>query len=323
MIYVWSGSSLKQTIGVHNEGFVGAIIWNSGKLYSGGKDGRVCITDTSTMQCERAIEFGVLPRAIDIHVETQKLIVGLKTGSIIECDLATDSMTTYIQGHNSGEIWGLDMEGGYVFTSGDDNQVKQWDPVTRKCVNTADVNQVDRRAKKNKASTLGTFADSKSARALAISCQGHLAVCANDGSMTIRSTSDFQTVITEIHDSNEWIECAEFSPDGSYLAVGSHDTNIYIYSSADWSLVGTCKKHNAALTCIDWSLDGQYIRSVCNAYELLFFNIPGCNQDPNGASNTTGVQWASHHCKFGWCVDGIFPSGTDGSHINGVDMSED
>ena len=48
LIYVWSRSSLKTTIGVHERGFVGAIIWNGGKLYSGGKDGRICITDPSS-----------------------------------------------------------------------------------------------------------------------------------------------------------------------------------------------------------------------------------------------------------------------------------
>jgi hypothetical protein len=70
-------------------------------------------------------------------------------------------------------------------------------------------------------------------------------------------------------------------------------------------------------------MDSCYIRSVCNAYELLFFNMPSCEQDKSGCSNTTGTDWATGHCKFGWCVDGIFPSGTDGTHVNGVDMSED
>lgn len=68
-------------------------------------------------------------------------------------------------------------------------------------------------------------------------------------------------------------------------------------------------------------MDSSLIRSVCNGYELLFFMIPGCDQDPSGASNTTGTDWATQHCKFGWCVDGVFPKGTDGSHINGVDMN--
>lgn len=33
--------------------------------------------------------------------------------------------------------------------------------------------------------------------------------------------------------------------------------------------------------------------------------------------------WASQTCKIGWDVEGIYPSGEDGSHINGVDVSRD
>lgn len=109
--------------------------------------------------------------------------------------------------------------------------------------------------------------------------KGHVAVCANDGSITIRTLDGFKDKpLHELTDSIEWIECAEYSPDGKYLAAGSHDTNIYVYDvDGDYSLVGKCSKHNASLTCIDWSADSTYIRSVCNAYELLFFMIPSCD----------------------------------------------
>lgn len=30
-------------------------------------------------------------------------------------------MTTYVQSHNSGEVWGLDSRNGFIYTSGDDN----------------------------------------------------------------------------------------------------------------------------------------------------------------------------------------------------------
>eukprot|EP01017_Pseudomicrothorax_dubius_P011129 TRINITY_DN1410_c0_g2_i4.p1 TRINITY_DN1410_c0_g2~~TRINITY_DN1410_c0_g2_i4.p1 ORF type:complete len:105 (-),score=10.02 TRINITY_DN1410_c0_g2_i4:56-370(-) len=33
-------------------------------------------------------------------------------------------------------------------------------------------------------------------------------------------------------------------------------------------------------------------------------------------------QWATWTCKIGWPVIGIFPPGTDGSHVNGVDRSK-
>lgn len=59
------------------------------------------------------------------------------------------------------------------------------------------------------------------------------------------------------------------------MAVGSHDSILYIYEHKDekYILNSRCKGHNSAITCIDWSLDETYIRTVCNAYELLFWKI--------------------------------------------------
>lgn len=126
------------------------------------------------------------------------------------------------------------------------------------------------------------------------------------------------------HDSNEWVEVAEYSPCGKYLAIGSHDTNVYIYDvDGGYACLGKCTKHNATVTALDWSCDSTYIRSVCNGYEILFFTIPDCSQDGSGASNTKAMEWASHHVKFGWLVTGIFPREVSGDHINGVDMNED
>ena len=64
------------------------------------------------------------------------------------------------------------------------------------------------------------------------------------------------------------------------------------------------------------------IRSSCGAYELLFFDVDTKKQVPGGASATTSTTWENHTVKFGWFVDGIYPSGTDGSHINIVEMSK-
>lgn len=35
------------------------------------------------------------------------------------------------------------------------------------------------------------------------------------------------------------------------------------------------------------------------------------------------AEWETNSSKFGWLVDGIFPSGTDGTHINSVSFSND
>jgi echinoderm microtubule-associated protein-like 1/2 len=151
-----------------------------------------------------------------------------------------------------------------------------------------------------------------------------VAVAHNDGTLTIRSgLNNLNDVIATKNDSREWIEAMSYSPDGDKLAVGSHDNNIYVYSTSDYSLIGKCTKHNSFIVSVDWSADGKYIRSVCGAHELLFFSGETFEQDTNGASNTVDTIWATSTAKFGWLVDGIFPNGTDGTHVNSVNFSKD
>lgn len=121
----------------------------------------------------------------------------------------------------------------------------------------------------------------------------------------------------------EWIETMVYSPCKKYLAIGSHDNTIYCYDVKTYQ-DSKCKKltgHSSFITCIDWSQDSKYLRSVCGAYELLFFDIGKFKRDPSGASNTIEQTWVDQSCKLGWSVQGIFPSGCDGSHINSVSMS--
>ena len=171
----------------------------------------------------------------------------------------------------------------------------------------------------------------------------HLAVATNDGKVSIRQVENLTEyakgsktekvnldnqikLIEGSRDSQEWIEEMRYSPDGSKLAVGSHDNAIYLYKTdmgGDYKRYAKCNKHSSYITCVDWSLDGEMLRSVCGAYELLFFSAQDGKQNTGGASATTGTEWADHHCKFGWRVDGIYPPGTDGTHVNSVTMTED
>lgn len=139
-------------------GFVGAINWVGGKLFSGSKDGKICVIDTSTMECVQAMAVASLPRAIDSLGSS--LIVGMRSGTIEEFNLETGDQVVVHESHNDGEVWGLSSDGTHVFTSGDDNQVKMWDPYSRKCVGTSIVNAEARKAKRNRASTLGSYPDS-------------------------------------------------------------------------------------------------------------------------------------------------------------------
>lgn len=205
-----------------------------------------------------------------------------------------------MKSHSDGEVWGLIVgPDGKLGTSGDDNKVMFWDPDTRSHLKTVKVSDRRDKSRRGKASTLSRMPEAQCSRCLAINSD-FLAVAANDGSVSIRTTSDSATEIQLFRDSAEWIEVMAFSPDNQYLAVGSHDNQVYVYKTADWSLVGTCKGHSSYIMALDWCAHSKFIRTNCGAYELLFFEVPSCQQDPSGRSNLKDTEWATTTCKFLW-----------------------
>mmetsp|Transcript_20490 Transcript_20490/g.19467 ORF Transcript_20490/g.19467 Transcript_20490/m.19467 type:complete len:168 (+) Transcript_20490:1551-2054(+) len=144
------------------------------------------------------------------------------------------------------------------------------------------------------------------------------------GKVTIRPRDNLDQKLHSLKEPDEWNEVIKYSPCGKYLAVGSHDNIVYVYDVENsYSLYYKCAKHNSFVTSLDWSADSSYIRSVCGAYEKLYFNIKDKSFDASGLTNNKGTAWASYSAKIGWDVEGIYPSGEDGSHINGVDASLD
>lgn len=65
----------------------------------------------------------------------------------------------------------------------------------------------------------------------------------NTGRWIVFEAATQQTVSSHT-DGNEQIECLSFSPDGAYLAVGSRDNIIYVYSITEegrkYTRVGRC-----------------------------------------------------------------------------------
>lgn len=77
------------------------------------------------------------------------------------------------------------------------------------------------------------------------------------------------------------LECMRFSPDGQLLAVGCHDTNIYVFdvsantAAADAQLALRCviTQNASAVTSLDWSTPAHNVRvlqSTSSSYELLY-----------------------------------------------------
>lgn len=325
-VYLWKDRSLSKCEKRHKGGIDSMTCTPNGQTISGGRDHKICIMDNA-LNLQSTIDCVDNPRALDFV--DGKLLGGFRNGDIAECD--TNSGTDFItimQSHSDGEVWGMDfINDGQIVTVADDNKIMKWDINERKCLGHGTVNEKkgkDRRAGKG-ASTLSNLPPNQQSRAVAVNTtgNGNVAVSDNEGNVTIRESADnLDTIVAELNQPKEWNEVMRYSPDGSKLGVGSHDNKIYIYETDGYSLVGTCSKHNSFITAFDWSEAGDYIHSVCGAYELLFFTADG-EQDPSGATATRDERWSTYTTKLGWHVQGVFPSGTDGSHINGVHRSPD
>jgi WD40 repeat protein len=165
LIYCWRNRSLAKTYKVHGKGQMGAIKYFDGKIYSGGKDGTVIVSDPNSEEAERTVSVDSLVKAIDFH--DGKLIVGDKYGRIVEID-EDDEMKVLMNSHSTGETWGLDLLGdGRFVTSGDDNKVMVWNIEERTNEGQAIVSDEDKKSRRGKASTMSKLAASKCARAVA------------------------------------------------------------------------------------------------------------------------------------------------------------
>ncbi|XP_056365911.1 echinoderm microtubule-associated protein-like 3 [Oenanthe melanoleuca] len=123
-------------------------------------------------------------------------------------------------------------------------------------------------------------------------------------------------------DSSEQLSVVRFSPDGSFLAIGSHDNFIYIYSVAEggrkFTRFGRCTGHSSFITHLDWSKDGRFIMSNSGDYEILYWDVAGGCKLLRNRFESRDREWASYTCVLGFHVFGVWPDGSDGTDINSL-----
>eukprot|EP01022_Parablepharisma_sp_SALTPOND_P026492 TRINITY_DN641_c0_g1_i1.p1 TRINITY_DN641_c0_g1~~TRINITY_DN641_c0_g1_i1.p1 ORF type:complete len:759 (-),score=97.78 TRINITY_DN641_c0_g1_i1:138-2414(-) len=319
-IYVFTGNSVSKKIPAH-KGVIHTMNWVDGRLITGGSDKNLCIFD-SNMNLLSKIDMGSIPRACDKQGDS--ILVGLRDGSIcIVSESQKKVVETLIKSHHDGEVWGLEvLDSGDVLTTCDDNKLMLWNAKERKNKGVFTVNEKAGARKKYGASSMTSYPDNQCSRAVCYNPKtNEVAVATNAGEVQIRDFANMNSVKKSMEAADRWIEFMAYSPNGEYLAVGTHSQSIVVYSTDTYAKKGELKAHKSYITSLDWSKDSKYIRSNCGAYELLFFNIETMQQDPSGATNTKEMEWATHNNKIGWNVTGVFPRGTDGSHVNGVAMS--
>ncbi|XP_047132983.1 echinoderm microtubule-associated protein-like 6 isoform X1 [Hydra vulgaris] len=319
LIYVWNEELLKSTVQAH-QGPVFAIQALEKGFVSGGKDGLVCLWDDVMSRCLKSYKVNkanlasgqskdVLvydnPPIRAVTLGQGKILIGTKNGEILEIDKA-GPLTSLVQGHCEGELWGLAQHPSENFcaTIGDDKCLRIWD------------------ISKYQLFKLKIF--EKSGRCATYSPDGRaLAVGFVDGSFTVMNSNTLAD-ICNFHHRKEEISDIKFSPEeGKYLAVASHDGFVDIYNVFSTKRVGICKGSSSYITHIDWDTRGKLIQVNNGAKEVLYFEAPRGVRQAIPSLQLDNLKWFSWTCVLGRECQGIWAPHFDVSDINAAHLSSD
>lgn len=311
----------------------------------------------------------------------------------VNFDLVADSAVCLVHSHYSGELWGVaphPTNADLVATGGDDSTIRIWSVKQRRMLSCLVVGKDVRsicwdpkgrilcvgfngsggrgkksKGKKGKGKGKGkgktqTANNDKNSAGGKVG-PGVLPDMSNVACAVFAFSLDnfqLQFLGCGCPSGDKWVSDVKISPGGSYLGVGSHSKQLYIYNipkEQDGSVsvapdrwkktfsekkgAGRFKpfnKHSSAITHFDFSSDEKYFQSNCQAYELLFgvlengkqqtkaTELAVYNQDLNydgDDDDIGGRSWSTWTCTLGWPVQGIWQDGADGSDINSVDRS--
>ncbi|XP_077064342.1 echinoderm microtubule-associated protein-like 2 isoform X2 [Siphateles boraxobius] len=310
-IYIWAkgGNRISQVVsGAHEGGIFSLCVLKDGTLVSGGgKDRRVLQWDhdyRKKSEIEVPEAFG--PVRTLAEGKQDELFVGTTRNAVLRGSFS-GSLTPIVQGHTD-ELWGLDVHPSteQFVTCGQDKQVYLWD--------TSSHLPLWSKAIEDPGRTIGFHPNGPV-----------LAVGTMTGRWLVLDT-DTRDLVSMHTDGNEIISVVKYSPDGAYLAVGSHDNFVYIYSVTEngrkYSRVGKCTGHSSFVTHLDWSTDSQFIVTNSGDYEILYWEASS-GKHVTSADAVRNLEWATSTCVLGFNVFGIWPEGADGTDINAVCRSHD
>ncbi|NXE95395.1 EMAL1 protein, partial [Menura novaehollandiae] len=289
--------------GAHEGGIFALCMLRDGTLVSGGGKDRKLISWNGNYQkihkTEIPEQFGPIRTVAEGKGDV--VLIGTTRNFVLQGTLSGDFFPI-TQGHTD-ELWGLAVHSSkpQFFTCGHDKHITLWDATTH--------HPIWNKIIEDPAQSSGFH---PSASVVAV------------GTLTGRwfvfdtETKDLVTVHT---DGNEQLSVMRYSPDGNFLAIGSHDNCIYIYGVSEngrkYTRIGKCSGHSSFITHLDWSVNSQYLVSNSGDYEILYW-IPSACKQVVSVETTRDIEWATYTCTLGFHVFGVWPEGSDGTDINAI-----
>ncbi|XP_039596876.1 echinoderm microtubule-associated protein-like 1 isoform X5 [Polypterus senegalus] len=294
--------------GAHEGGIFALCMLRSGVLVSGGGKDRRLISWNENYQKIQTVEIPEMYGPVRTVAESkgESVLIGTTKNFVLQGTLWGD-FTPITQGHTD-ELWGLAVHPSkpLFLTSGHDKHVILWDSVMHRPVWNKIIEDAAQSAGFHPSGAM-------------------IAIGTHTGRWLVLDT-ETKDLITVHTDGSEQLSVMQYSPDGSFLAIGSHDNYIYIYSVSEkgkkYSRVGKCSGHSSFITHLDWSIDSQYLMSNSGDYEILYW-IPSVCKQVVSVETTRDIEWETCTCPLGFHVFGLWPEGSDGTDINAVYRSHD
>lgn len=276
-------------------------------IVTGGKNGQLIEWNKDYVKTGRSLkipEANGACRVVTSYKNVNQYLIGTTKNCLLEVDLETNSIKSVVDGHD-GELWGLsgsyiNQISSYFVTCGYDKRLSYWNSSTRELVRSFN------------------FEDMMHCINMHPKHERIVAIGLTKPKWIVFDLEEGKEIFSQ-NIGTEQIECISFSPNGMYLACGSRDNFIYIYSASDdgkiYSKIGKCSGHSSFITHLDWSVDNEHFMSNSGDYESLTWNALTCKQITQ-VQQLRELSFITNTCVLSLNTVGIWNGSYDGTDIN-------
>ncbi|OQR90411.1 microtubule-associated protein [Thraustotheca clavata] len=318
-LYLWDCNTtiVQRSIPAHSS-TVNSIAVTKAGIVSGSCDGHIKvwnrllnpIWDFDMCQAKPACSNPII-RSIAWDLAESRFLVGTRGGEIYEVSQASGDTNLILESHYEHGLFGLaahPIQPNIVATGGEDCTLRIW--------NTAQHELIGKVIMDTPIKAVAYSSDGKTI-AVGLGSASHGSNQIKEGAFAVLDTATLE-IMHEGRDSKQSISDIKFSPDGTLLAIGSHDNTIYLHAVMDnYALRSKCSKSTGHITHLDFSKDSRYLRANSDAFELIYVNTFD-GVWISSPSSLRDVDWASYTCVLSWASQGIWGQSQDFIHAVGV-----
>lgn len=284
-------STYRHKIPAH-EGGCAAICfeYNSAKLITGGQDRTIKIWDTNTGSLSRSL-YGSLGSVLDLTIthDNKSVIAATSSNNLYVFDMGSGRMNHTLTGHTD-KVCAVDVSkvsSRHIVSAAYDRTIKTWDMLKGYCTNTiifpSNCNaicfsvdgqtilsgHVDGNLRLWDIQT-GKLLSEVAAHSLAVTSLS----LSRNGNMLLTSGRDNMHNLFDVRSlevcgtlkasgnrvASNWSRSC-ISPDDNYVAAGSSDGCVYLWSLSKGRIESTLKEHGSSVLCCSWSGLGKPLAS--------------------------------------------------------------